>query len=669
MVKATCFYKTICCIFLFTFMGLSVLADGGQKSSDLKIKQSKNEQSLSRIEGRIDSLNKDVKNISGDIKELQTKEDAFQTKKEIVESLKDRLKWWIFGISLLVCVIVVAELAFAFPFFWGVKKNKKRYENRFRIFYKWSFYKSRKMFNMCKDCKRGVDDIFLRLDHDEKMAEYKARRWGVHFEREKNKAVKEITRKIENIGGFSDIKEYLEDKFSSLEKKTSTAQNKVENLEKKLENLKGQLLTQSTLEAAKDVFIKEKAAFEADRKNLLEEKAKFNELVNQAVAREKANWDLFLKKERDENKEDMKRLNNKIKDLLNEKEKLIEKNSTLERNSSDEIAKARQEEADKSQEKIEKLCRENGTLEQRLEQAKEEVEKNKIAAAETLKNELDKKEQNKKLALLEQKSSLDNQYQLKISQLDSALTREQAKFKQSEYDKSKAVAKNLTLEAQLQKKDRELTEERTAAHEAFKREKTAEQNRAEAEKALGNERTQKENLAKLLASSENKVKELTGEMKGKEQKIAELQKAIYPSEFNTDEKFAPLKAHLEAWLSEKIPAAETVKSSLGLFAQRAALGEDIWQQALRSISIGITQSLQAKGASASEVFEELMRWNTYLMSFSDEEFQFSLKVPAIGASVDLSWMSVKTKGATRVSRILAWAVYNQYGVAHNAEVE
>ena len=64
-----------------------------------------------------------------------------------------------------------------------------------------------------------------------------------------------------------------------------------------------------------------------------------------------------------------------------------------------------------------------------------------------------------------------------------------------------------------------------------------------------------------------------------------------------------------------------------------------------------------------------MRWNTYLMSFSDEEFQFSLKVPAIGASVDLSWMSVKTKGAARVSRILAWAVYNLYGVAHNAEVE
>ena len=193
---------------------------------------------------------------------------------------------------------------------------------------------------------------------------------------------------------------------------------------------------------------------------------------------------------------------------------------------------------------------------------------------------------------------------------------------------------------------------------------------------LEREKEEKLKLKEKVSSCERNIKTLTEEGLAKDNslsranvKIAELQKAIYPSEFNTDEKFAPLKAHLEAWLSEKIPAAETVKSSLGLFAQRAALGEDIWQQALRSISIGITQSLQAKGASASEVFEELMRWNTYLMSFSDEEFQFSLKVPAIGASVDLSWMSVKTKGATRVSRILAWAVYNQYGVAHNAEVE
>ena len=67
MVKATCFYKTICCIFLFAFMGLSVLADGVKA----KTNQPNRMDSFSGIErvvkktqdeivGKINDLNKKI---------------------------------------------------------------------------------------------------------------------------------------------------------------------------------------------------------------------------------------------------------------------------------------------------------------------------------------------------------------------------------------------------------------------------------------------------------------------------------------------------------------------------------------------------------------------------------------------------------------------------------
>ena len=58
------------------------------------------------------------------------------------------------------------------------------------------------------------------------------------------------------------------------------------------------------------------------------------------------------------------------------------------------------------------------------------------------------------------------------------------------------------------------------------------------------------------------------------------------------------------------------------------------------------------------------------MKYSDENFDFSLKIPNAGDAVDVSWMSPVNKKAIKVSQIVTWAVWhNQYGVRYNAEVE
>lgn len=654
MVKATCFYKTICCIFLFTFMGLSVLADGGQKSSDLKIKQSENKQLLSKIVVNIDSVDKGVKNISGDIKKLQTKEDALQTKKEIVESLKDRLKWWSFGILLLTVVMIAVEFLIVFRLKHSMNLGNEKLcsiEKDARLKLKLISDGMKILSCRCEKINDDINACFPIDGNGERNIVAKLKEQLTSFRDEENKSLTSISNSIKaiDISGIARI----EENFSKID------------AGKKLEEIKDLCKDFSAVKTSISQSLKgnEKEKELSKREGAVQEREnKLNNLIYNAEKRVKTDCESSktraLKEAHEEYQKKLKEQEHKNKEMLGDLEKKISGLSELLKKSEESFEKMRE---------IRGIENENGILKGKLESSNKE----KTADKEKLeKYERDLKDEQKKSATLQKEKELqEKKLKGEIEQHELKLQKLSDDSKKLTSERNKYFEANGKLNKELENKVHELSQAEYKASEASKQEKTAKQNLLEAEKALGNERTQKENLAKLLASSENKVKELTGEMKGKEQKIAELQKAIYPSEFNTDEKFAPLKAHLEAWLSEKIPAAETVKSSLGLFAQRAALGEDIWQQALRSISIGITQSLQAKGASASEVFEELMRWNTYLMSFSDEEFQFSLKVPAIGASVDLSWMSVKTKGATRVSRILAWAVYNQYGVAHNAEVE
>ena len=59
------------------------------------------------------------------------------------------------------------------------------------------------------------------------------------------------------------------------------------------------------------------------------------------------------------------------------------------------------------------------------------------------------------------------------------------------------------------------------------------------------------------------------------------------------------------------------------------------------------------------------------MKFSDENFDFSLKIPNLGEVYNESWMTAKSSRNTKVvDAVITWAVWhNQYGVRHNAEVE
>ena len=479
-----------------------------------------------------------------------------------------------------------------------------------------------------------------------------------NFRDEENKTLTSISSSIKaiDISGVARIEEQIS-KFDADKNLTE-----IEKLDRDLNVLKTHILQLLQQKAKEEDLSKREGILQKEEERVQKKDKDLDGLIRAAEVKVKTDCDSSkiqaLEEARNKYRKDLEEQQNKNNEVLKELQRRISGLSQLLKGSKELFENLK---------KITEVVNENGILKGQLESIAKEK---KDGEKKLEKYEQDLKDEQKKCTILQkERESQEKTYEKEIELRDSELQKLKDDSEKLTSDKNKYFEANLKLNKELENKVQKLSQASSAALEASKREETANQKLAVAEKALLNEQTQKENLAKSLASSENKVKELTGEIEGKEQKLAELQKAIYPSEFNTDEKFAPLKAHLEAWLSEKIPAAETVKSSLGLFAQRAALGEDIWQQALRSISIGITQTLQAKGASASEVFDELMRWNTYLMSFSDEEFQFSLKVPAIGASVDLSWMSVKTKGATRVSRILAWAVYNQYGVAHNAEVE
>lgn len=685
MLKATCFYKTICCIFLFIFMGFSVLADGAKVKTN---QPNRMDSSFSGIERCVKiSQEEIIGKINDSNKKIDKRiDEKFGSSNRKIDAYNKKIVWNSANIvALSVSIVAVLLLGCGFVYFVLVlrkyKTEKYKTEN-IKPFFD-NFNTHIPVLNLCKAIKKDLDD------EAKIVVELKASILGMKDEI-KNKNFKMSEEDINKIKEKVNSRlSTIEDKITSIETKISsqTVLDEIVGLNEKIKSFGKQLLAQSQLNSLREnlkneevTFEREKIAFENDKEALQKEKAALNDLIRLAVEKEKENWNQSLKKERDENKDTVERLNDTIGNLLKEKNELIEKNGELERNSNNEIAEARQAEAEKCQESIGNLLRKNGTLEERLRNEQENAKKEKAVLIQKSTADLAKKDQEKASALLKQKELLESEYAKKyegeILQLNSDLTNEKKHSSILVQERDGYKRKSEVLDGQLRAKNAELLQAESKVAVASKAKNEAESKVADMRNTLAQKQEEKMELEEKLSSCERNIKTLKEEGVAKDNllskanvKLAELQKAIYPSEFNTDEKFMPLKAHLETWLSEKIPAAETVKSSLGLFAQRAALGEDIWQQALRSISIGITQTLQAKGASASEVFDELMRWNTYLMSFSDEEFQFSLKVPAIGASVDLSWMSVKTKGATRVSRILAWAVYNQYGVAHNAEVE
>ena len=319
-------------------------------------------------------------------------------------------------------------------------------------------------------------------------------------------------------------------------------------------------------------------------------------------------------------------------------------------------------------EKIRELERSRGVLSSQLEQAKTQVGElqQKLSGSEQEQKSLRETLRNQELL----RENLAKQHATELSQINAQLT-----------ERSRSIAE---ITRQKQIVDQELGTFRIQLEKAREMVAAAERKASECEQrfavmqtSVEQLRQEKEQLSAAVAAERASVAKLTDEknaqtasLRAAMTKIENLQKEVYPAECLADPDFAILKEHLDSWLAEQAASAEIVKSSLGLFSQRAVVNSETWQLALRNISIGIAQTLQQRNVPSAAILAELFLWSKFLMKFSNEDFDFSLKIPNIGEGVDPAWMSVGNSRATKVSRVISWAVWNnQFGVMHNAEVE
>lgn len=334
-----------------------------------------------------------------------------------------------------------------------------------------------------------------------------------------------------------------------------------------------------------------------------------------------------------------------------------------------------------SQEKMDSLVRENEKLSIALQQEREKNQDSEREFQQKLSSAISEKEKEFEHAQLQSQNTirenLEKEYKGEIERLSIALTEKATEVANATQQKNESASQVRELQKQILQVQNDLGVAQKKAQDAETRVRAAEEEKGKLKASISDITKEKDLLDRKIADCNSTIKQLTQEkasiansLQGAERKIADLQTAIYPSEFIKDEGFSVLKDHLDSWVSERIGAAETIKSSLGLFSQRSSLNEETWFQALRNISVGITQTLRTKKLSQDEILKELVLWSKYLMKFSDENFDFSLKIPNIGDVVDPSWMTAKSSRNTKVAAVLSWAVWhNQYGVRHNAEVE
>ena len=334
-----------------------------------------------------------------------------------------------------------------------------------------------------------------------------------------------------------------------------------------------------------------------------------------------------------------------------------------------------------SREKMDSLVRENEKLSITLQQEREKNKESEREFQQKLSSAISEKEKEFKHAQLQSQNTirenLEKQYKGEIERLTAALTEKATEIANATQQKNESDSQVRELRKQIQQVQSDLGGAQKKAQEAETRIREVEKKKEELQASISNITKEKDLLDRKLAECNSTIKQLTQEknsvvdsLQAAKSKITDLQAAIYPTEFVKDEGFSVLKDHLDGWVSERISAAEIIKSSLGLFSQRSSLNEETWFQALRNISVGIAQTLRTKKQSSDEILKELVLWSKYLMKFSDENFDFSLKIPNIGDVVDPSWMTAKNSRNTKVDAVLTWAVWhNQYGVRHNAEVE
>lgn len=418
MVKATCFYKTICCIFLFTFMGLSVLADGVKAKTNQPnrmdssfsgierfVKKSQNE-----IIEKINDLNKKIdERIDENFDVLNKKFDA---------AGKDNAAGRNVDVSSLI-VSIVAVLLFVCSFVccFFAWKNKYKAENIKPFFDE--FNKNIPVLKRCDAIKNDLDDKAKDITKlDTSVSEM-----NEVLKKIKNKEYKmsedDILKIKEIVAGRLDVEAKITP-FGGTKNDLENVLKEITKLDVKMNGFEKQLLDQSRLDAVRTDLLKkenelkrERSAFENDKKEFQKEKVALNDSIRLAVEKEKANWGQSLKKERDENNERVRGLNADIRRLNNEKEVFINERETLKENFSTKIAEARQEEAKKNQEEIKNLQHANGTLEERLRNVQEEATKEKnrelLAQEKMLREQYNKKYEGE---ILQLKSNLEKKEKL-----------------------------------------------------------------------------------------------------------------------------------------------------------------------------------------------------------------------------------------------------------------
>lgn len=515
------------------------------------------------------------------------------------------------------------------------------------------------------------------------------------FSEEQEKSRKEIIENLPSIDGISSsVVANLKGQFNNLDKKLNNptgakdisdiltiVKSMQEGMQKELETLRSQAQSVESQKAE----LQPKIA-EAERKSALAQKTidDFEEEKARAVEAVKTDMQTLMQKqlmaEQAKGSAALQKQSAAVKEQQDKIQQLTRECAELNIKAAKADSAGYERGLNSSQEKTEALVRENEKLSSRLQNELEKNKKSELEFQQKLSDLQEKVDESKRTQIQSQAAQKANEENFKreFDRLTAALSEKTNEVASAAQQKNEIDSKVRDLQDQVRQFQNELRAAQHKVQEAESRERESVEQMKQLQVSVSQITEEKDSLDRKLADSNSTIRQLTEEkasmadsIHAAERKITDLQAAIYPSEFIGDKDFSDLKAHLDAWVSERISGAEIIKSALGLFSQRASLNEDTWFQALRNISLGISQTLRAKNQTPAEVVKELVLWSRFLMKFSDENFDFSLKIPNLGEVYNESWMTAKSSRNTKVvDAVITWAVWhNQYGVRHNAEVE
>ena len=147
--------------------------------------------------------------------------------------------------------------------------------------------------------------------------------------------------------------------------------------------------------------------------------------------------------------------------------------------------------------------------------------------------------------------------------------------------------------------------------------------------------------------------------------------------FKNNEKFVPLSIELGKWFRDGREGVGLIVSSLGQIAfwlqgrDKRKINDKALLQALYDLSSGLTLIADECNEDAMAGRSRLVRWQKFLMEYSDQGNLFALEVPSLNASINPTKMVLVNgiQEVADVSKIRSWAVIKNAYVQHRAEVE